>query len=373
MEHEYKEKGLLEILEKKVNKNPKKIIHTLVIVLLAIFLVNFFLIFSSNSTLNSKAGDILEAKKPVKIGLTIIDCEECSDISALVDGIKNQNVEITDETTLTQDSSEAADLIHRYNIEKLPSVLISGEIDSEKVHFGDFKLNGDSLILSSVAAPYFDIASSELKGKVDIIEIVDSSCDKCASLSSIPLSLTSSGVAVSNWDKVEYNSVEGKDLTTKYGITEIPALLISDDINYYEAQKQSLIQLGSSENQGYYKLHAILPPYRDLAKNKVVGLVDLVMLTDSSCTDCYDVNVNKQILQGLGVTINTENTYDITSVKGKELISKYTVKKVPIILLSPEAKEYANFVGAWQQVGSVESDGWYVMRSPDVIGKIKEI
>ena len=83
--------------------------------------------------------------------------------------------------------------------------------------------------------------------------------------------------------------------------------------------------------------------------------------------------MNKQILNGFGISINNEKTYDINSNEGKSLISKYNIKKVPIIILSPEAKNYDAFVNAWKQVGSAEDDGWYVMRKPEVIGEIREI
>jgi len=54
-------------------------------------------------------------------------------------------------------------------------------------------------------------------------------------------------------------------------------------------------------------------------------------------------------------------------------VSKYNIQKVPVILLSPEAKEYDSFINAWKPVGSVESDGWFVMRKPEALGTVKDI
>ena len=56
------------------------------------------------------------------------------------------------------------------------------------------------------------------------------------------------------------------------------------------------------KNQNYI-LSSPSPPYKDLTQNKIIGLVDLTMLTDDSCSNCYDVNTNKQILAGFGMKI----------------------------------------------------------------------
>ena len=363
----------LSKLEKKVQKDPYKIVSILLGALLVIFIINLIFISSSGSILKEKAGVIKEANKPIKIELSLIDCNGCSNISSVIESIKNKNVDVLNEESFDYLSNQAKDLIEKYGIKKLPSVLIFGEIDSDKVSFDSFKLNDDALVLDDVSAPYFDLLTNEIKGKVEIIEIVDSSCDKCISLSSIPLGLAEAGVFMSDWKKIEYGSEEGKKLVSEFGIKHIPTLLISKDIDYYETIKQSLAQLDLEEKQGFYTIHSILPPYRDLTKNKVVGLVDLIMLKDNSCSNCYDVTSNKQILQRLGIVVNNENTYDISSAKGKDLISKYNIEKVPIIILSPEADVYDLFVSAWEQVGSEESDGWFVMRKPEGLGTIKDI
>jgi hypothetical protein len=346
---------------------------TLIGILVILFIINIFITTNSSSILESKLGEVKEANKPVKIELSIIDCSDCSDTSSIIESIKTQNVEILNENTYEQDSSEAKELILKYNIQKLPSVIISGEIKNNKTHFNDFELLDDSLVLNKIDSPYLDLVANEIKGKVELIEITDSSCEKCVSLETIPLSLGESGVLISDWKKVEYNSKEGKEFINKFEVKQIPAILISDDIDYYDNIKQSLSQLGLENKQGFYALHSTSPPYRNLSNNKIIGLADLVMLIDETCTDCYDVTINKQILQNLGVIINNENTYDVSSSDGQQLISKYNITKIPIIVLSKEANFYPLFVNAWTQVGTVEDDGWFVMRQPEGLGNTKTL
>jgi serine kinase of HPr protein (carbohydrate metabolism regulator) len=181
------------------------------------------------------------------------------------------------------------------------------------------------------------------------------------------------GVKIVEEKTIEYKSDEGKQLVSKFGVREIPALIISKDILDYDSIKQVWNQLNTTEKEGFYALHSTAPPYIDVSNDKVVGLVTLVMLNDKTCNICYDVLVNKQILARFGIATDKEFSYDINSDEGKDLISKYKITKVPIIILSPEAKVYTDFAQVWSQVGTVENDEWYAMRSPELLGTYKDL
>lgn len=356
-----------------IEKNATKLSTGLLVGLLFLFTFNIFLTSASSMALGEKVDLIKEANKPVKIELSIINCDRCYDITGVIDSVKKQNIELVAESILDQNSDEAKELISKYNIKKLPSIIISGEISTNKTNFNGFELVEDALVLDKIDAPYFDLSSNELKGKVIIKEIVDSSCDECFSLTPVIESLMNSNVLISGGDIIEYDSVEGKRLIKEFDIKKIPALLISDDVNYYEGLKESLNKIGAEEKNKYYSLHSLVPPYRDLESNKIAGLVELIMINDETCVECYDVNYNKKILANLGLTIKSEVIYDVSSNEGKELISKYNIEKVPTILLSPEAEEYTSFVQAWDAVGSEESDGWFIMKLPERVGVVKNI
>ncbi len=360
-------------LEKSIEGNLYKIFVVLIGIMLLLLVVNTGVSFTANVILDDKIEEYKEANKPAKIGVTVIDCIGCSDIASVVDAVKNRNVELIDENLFYENSNKAKELIAKYGIRKLPTVIITGEIEDEKTDVKGFELINDAKVLTDVAAPYFDVASNEIKGKVEIIEIVDSLCKDCISLDTIPAALSDAKVYISNGDIIEYNSAKGKEMINKYGIKQVPAILISKDIDYYPNIKEILLQSGVEEKQGFYVLHSTIPPYRELSSNKIVGLVDLIMLEDSTCLECYDVESNKRILAGMGINIKSENIYDVSSSQGKALISKYNIKSVPMIILSPEADVYEIFVNAWQQVGTKESDGWFVMRSPEIIGTIKNL
>ena len=311
------------------------------------------------------------------VKITVANCDFCYDIGQALEALKKQNVNITLEEEVSSDSAVAKELISRYSLTKLPTMIVSGELNKSEQLSGYFSANGElrneRFIFTALKAPYYDTVQDTIVGKVMVYQLKDSSCSQCPDLSKAVEALQKNGVFLTTNKQVEYNSAEGQDLIRQYGIDNIPALLISHDIDYYEAVRQQLAGAGATRKEGFYAVHSIVPPYRDLVKNKVVGLVELISLTDNSCSVCYDVAVNKQILQRLGLSLVSEQTFDISSAEGQRLKEKYQITKVPIILASPEAAVYDNFVQAWESVGSVETDGWYVMRKPELLGVYKDL
>ena len=363
--------GRFSELKSRIEKNSFNYASILLVILLIIVVVNVFYAFSTNSVLKEKVSEIKEFKRAAEIELVVINCDGCSDVAAIIENIKSKNVNVNKEEILNKNNDRAKSLIGAYSINKLPSVLVFGEVN--KININNFALKDDALVLSKVNAPYFELNDNEIKGEVSLISIKDSSCEKCADLNSLGFGFIEAGVSIKDWKTFEYDSLEAKEFIDKFKLDKVPSVLISEDVDYYEEVKQGLTQLGAVNKQGYYILHSLIPPYRDLSKNEIVGLVRLVMIKDKSCSECYDVSVNKDILARLGVAIADEKEYDITSADGKNYISNYDIKKVPMILLSPEAKEYVNFVSAWENVGSLEKDGWFVMREPENLGKVKNL
>lgn len=358
----------------------ESLLYSMLILAAAISVLNVFLIQGRATEINEANKEAEELLKPAKLEVTKIllsDCKDCFDIESALETIKKQNVDITKEKAMFLDESEAKELIRNFNIKKLPAMIISGEVNKTqqlKSFFdgvGEFS-GQNNVVYTSISPPYYDMPLNKVVGKVSITNIVDSSCKECVPLTPLISSLNQAGVVISKEDSYEYSSAKGIDLIQKFNITRIPAMLISDEINYYSGISEQVKEL-AEENNKFYALHAASPPYRDLEQGKVVGIVNIVLLTDSSCAECHDVKVNEQILARLGVFVKESISYDISSKEGKSMISKYKIEKAPIILLSPDASAYPIFVQAWQSVGSVEDDGWYVMRKPENLGAYKDL
>ncbi|PIZ96870.1 MAG: hypothetical protein COX79_04210, partial [Candidatus Levybacteria bacterium CG_4_10_14_0_2_um_filter_36_16] len=222
----------------------------------------------------------------------------------------------------------------------------------------------NTFVLTKVAPVFIDAESKREVGRITATIIADPTCTQCLDPKLTVAGLKKAGVNVTDQKEVAWNSSEGQRFINQYKITKIPSLLLSSDIDFYDSVKSSWVSIGTVEQDKTYVLRNLSLPYRDLEKNQVLGLVDLLYLTDSTCSDCYKADiVQKPILkQGYGVGILSERTVDISSGEGKSLIDKYKITKVPTILLSPEVEQYTNLKNVWKGVGTVESDGWYVFR-----------
>ena len=375
------------VLYNAVSKRGFATTKNLIIILISLFvvisLVNTFFLSNIGKQITSNIALSKEQVRPAEIQLTAItlsDCKECFDINSAIGDIDKQNVNITSQETLDYESAKAKELIDLYNIEKLPTIIIKGETNKTEQltlywdHVGEQRgTNYEAVLYTNINPPYYDTVEGKFLGRVSLTHLVDSSCTKCVSLNGIVNAFKQFGVEFVEEKTVEYKSGEGSDLVKRFGVREVPALIISKDILDYDSIKQIWTQLNTTEKEGFYALHSTNPPYVDVATDKVIGLVTLIVLNDKSCNVCYDALVNKQILARFGVATEKELSYDIISDEGKNLISKYNITKVPIIVISPETKVYTTLTQVWPDVGTIENDGWYVMRNPELLGTYKDL
>ncbi len=360
--HHKKKKGLSKSFYMKV-------ITLLAIVLVLFALYNIFQISSFNSLFEQKLIDAKEAARPAEIEAVIIKdsrCEDCFDIVPIIDSIKGANVNITKEVSLELDSDNAKKIIDKYNIEKVPTILLVGEI--EKTGIRDMEEINNALVFTKLSPPYTDAKSNKILGRVSSVIIKDSSCDKCSDLDLSLNGIKQAGVVIVSEKVLEKGSKEGQELIKKYSIEKLPTLILSSDLEVYSSEITSAWdQIGSIESDGSYITREIVPPYVDLSTNKVVGLVSMTILVDKSCNECYDPNTfHKPILQRMGVVFDEEKSVDISSSKGKSLIEKYSIEKIPTVVLTGDVETYPALVRAWTDVGTAEDDGTYVFRKVEV-------
>lgn len=356
------------------------ILYVFVILIVALSIVNFSIIYSADQKVKQSIRLAEEQNIPAKfdlIKLSDSSCSNCFDIDSVINSLKKGNVNVTSEKILDISSNEAKELVKKYSIQKLPTLIVSGEI-SKVSTLSNNNWKKDSLNQSvfylSVSPPYLDISTNKIKGLVSLSNLVDESCPKCADLSGVAGFLKQSGVVFSSEKTFNYNTSEGQDLINKFGIKKIPALVISEDVLDYPAIAEVWPQLNATKKEGFYALHTNNPPYRDLTTGKIEGLVTMLYLKDFSCASCYNVLDNKQILESnLGLVFGNDTVVDINSTDGKKLLNKYNITKVPIILVSPEASLYVDFVSVWPQVGDTANDSWFVMRKPGLLGTYKDL
>lgn len=337
----------------------------LVILLAVILIINLILTTSLNLEVSKKVAEAEEAARPADIELIIIkpNCFDCFDISPIVDSIKSGNVKVNNERTLIKE--ESSDLINKYGIKKLPSLIVTGEID--KFDLG-LQKEGEVLLFKDPEPPYYDIDENAVFGRVSLKLLYDAACDKCVDLS-IVIDQFKQIMTISNEEKLTME--QSVDLLEKYNVVKLPTIILSKEASVYNTIMDSWKQIGTIENDGSLVVRDVNPPYLDLATNKVKGLVKLTYITDKTCTTCYNTTSHKQILNNFGVYIDKEETKDVS--ESSLLISKYDIKKVPTIILSGEASEYPRLTAVWKDVGTIENDGTYVFRETEFMGVSKDL
>lgn len=357
--------------------NSSRFLLPLTAILCVIVIMTTLLVIKTNIDISRKIAEEQEAKRPADIELIQIvaaNCSDCFDLRLVINQLNTSSFNIKSVRTVYYNSPEGEQLISKYNIQKIPTLLISGETSKANVQstlsgLGE-KADDGTIVFDKQQPPYVNPDNGEVLGRVSVTLIRDSSCSNCFDVSSINQQLKSLGISFSEEKTLEYTDTEAKDLISKYGIKKIPTIIYSSDIKEYTlfAQLQQLLQ----NQDDVYVLTQVNPPYRDLSKNKIVGLVEITYIVDNSCSSCYDVSIHKQILEGsYGVALINEKRVDISSIDGKSLIDKYSITKVPTMILSPDASYYPALVNVWTTkggVGTIESDGYFVFRNIDVMG-----
>ncbi len=320
-----------------------------------------------------------QANGSLKVNITILqakNCQACNDaIGGLGYSLQHTGVEILDSKILESTSQEAQKLIAENQITQLPAVLMSSP-DTALLRQYIMQRNGrniswrfvkDVAILES-SVVYEDVGTGKTHGKLDIIALEDPSCSVCSTASAL-VTRFAQDLKLSTTKTLDYRTSEGERLIKQYHIEKIPTLILFGELSLYKGkmEMESFEIYGSRENDGAIVLRDIPAPYRDLATQKIVGLVKMTMVSDKSCKTCYDPAPLKDYVEfQFGMKVQEVSNVDVSSAEGKKLVNQYALRIIPTILLSPEAATYTSRSALWENVwGSVEGDGFEVMRGFD--------
>ena len=368
--------------KKELSKSFYNRLYFVLVIALVLFgLYNMSQISSFGKVYDQKLAEAKEAARPAEIQLTVITttCKDCYDINAVVGVIESTGVNVTSKKELEVSSDEAKKLIGKYNIEKIPTVIVTGETDKSKSLVYKLKEISEekegAYVFTKLEPPFVDSSNGKVRGKISLIHLKNDECEECFNLSSAIDQLSRSGLVFKNKETVDISSDEGKSLISKYGIKKVPTIIMDKEAEVYTLIAQSWSNLGTIESEGSFVMREISPPYYSIEDKSVKGLISMIVLVESSCSECYDPNLfHKPILQRMGVVFSEEKKISISDKEGKDLVNQYKIEKVPTILLRGDVREYPVLVKAWTDVGTVESDGTYVFREVEVArGKYKDL
>lgn len=207
--------------------------------------------------------------------------------------------------------------------------------------------------------------------ELSAIKLFDSTCPNCFKLDTLLAVLKKEDVVFKNIREVDVSSEEGKNLIDEYNIIKTPILLISGEID----KNADFVKLwqGFGEKKEQILISNVFPPFKDLKSGVIEGLVDLTVIYDSTCQECYNTKLHTTFLEADGIYPVTTAKLDISDPAAQNLIKKYNITKVPTIILSPAASYYKKFTENWQSDGIIADDGYYIFTSPEKIGTYKDL
>ena len=310
-----------------------------------------------------------------KLSVTLVEvssCKDCANLTTLLEGIRSLEAEVVNANTFQYTDAEAKVFLQKYNVTRVPAAFVQGDTGNENLTgvwtSAQASVREDgTVVFEPPQPPYVVVGTGETVGKVVLTLLVDEQCALCFDYSTASTQFKTIGMLISEEKTIEYNSSEGRALVNQYNITKVPTILLSKDAWEYKAITQGWPSLGSHETDGTLVLREVNPPYRNLESGEVKGLVSMVSITDSECASCYDVSIHKQLMERLGLVFKNENTYDAVNLQGKQYLERYNITKVPTFLLSPEAGIYPAIKSIWEQLGTNETDGWFVFRNMEAL------
>jgi len=228
--------------------------------------------------------DVADEKVKGVISVTKItnsDCADCFDIEMLMKNLEMFGLAVSDEKTVAHDSEEGKELIEKYEITKVPTLIFSSdaaEYDQITQAWPEIGTTEDDgmMVLRTVNPPYFDLESDSVKGVVDITHLTDESCGPCVD-TAVFKDMFEQQLAMkfSNEKKVDISSEEGKKLVEDLDIKLVPTIVMSSDAEEYPGITNVWDQIGTIVDGKYVLTKIDSVPgivYKDLEKDEIIGL-----------------------------------------------------------------------------------------------------
>ena len=235
---------------------------------LIILIIVLFIIFGGqikdkisgkNTDTNTNANQEA-AKDAPKLIITIVtskNCEgKCFDINLFLNALRQNGIKEVGTETLNIEDSQGQTMVEKYKIEKVPTVLISGELDKNPQLVQAWTALGEIIdnvfVFRKLVPPYLEVDSGNLRGEFSLVYLTDLSCTKCYDVNLHKTALGNLGLTTLNSQTVDISSNEGKDLLKKYSISEVPTVLLNGDLSEYIGLQQIWSQVGKITDDGTY-------------------------------------------------------------------------------------------------------------------------
>ncbi len=323
----------------------------LIFIILSFFIYTLFLYIKANSLLNTYSERI-----DIRVISLLPVCSGCENTTYIIEKINsNKRINIAEYNIITE-MEMLKNISIKYNITKLPAIIIKTE-NISRINVEGFEMRNDSFVYETTKIPYYDLKSEQEVGKVKVITFNYDKCDVCMDINQIIFYLNQSGVYIESIK--EGNAKE-------FGIKKLPSLAFSDDILAYRGTFLSLAEYLNITiiNGKRYFVFKPFPPYYDIGKKRIIGKVNLTYIVDRNCENCYDVTIHKQILQRLGIYIENETYKEYTELN-EDIKEKISI--IPTVVIEGDLFAYRNLEAVLRQVGYWD-EKLFIFTNPKALG-----
>ncbi len=341
---------------------------------------------SENTSLNQtdEPSQKVEEEPLVDIKLiTYEGCADCESASILLEELKSMEADFAfgigkiDE--ISHDSGEGKEIIDRYELERLPTLILSRNA-SEDANFrqvwesqiGTIDDDG-TFVFREQYPPYYHTGSGSVVGFVNGTVISPTNCTECGDLNVFFdfLSGDQVGMVFSEKTNLSESDPGAQALIERYNITKLPVFILKGDAGVYSVYETNIKSITSREDGDVYVLREAVPPYVDLSDNhSIKGIIDVIKIVDSECTECFDVDdLLGSLSSAFGFEIRNESLVEVNTTAGSELVDEYNITHVPTVMISSDASVYPSFKDAWSTAGDL-MNGWYIYRGHDGVADL---
>jgi len=151
-----------------------------------------------------------------------------------------------------------------------------------------------------------------------------------------------------------------RELISKYNLKKLPALILFGEFSR-SSFFDDLSRYGRFYNNTTLIIETTRAPFFNLSLNSVEGLVDLIILRDKNCKECFDMTQLSKLLSSMGVVLKNISIKDIDLSVSKDYSD---LSRLPLAFISKDIKYYPKAFSVLKQLGLLERDNSFLLYPP---------
>lgn len=252
------------------------LILSIVLLISASFILSYFVKKDINLLILEKK----EKQRPPNMVATLIklkNCQPCNKVNEnIINYLKSLKINFKDIREIVYNKKGQIPLIQELNINLLPAIILTGEIDKNETIKNILEFIGARknkyIVISGVLPPYYDLQKGLFKGNFEIIYLVKKNCKGCYDVKRHKRILERFSMYPSSEKEVDIDSIEGKKLVSDFNIKKIPTIILKGDLSVYENFDKIWKNVGKIVEDNIYIFDSVerMGGYFDLSKNTFI-------------------------------------------------------------------------------------------------------